>query len=193
MEEISDKYLKEGPVSKTWIFNRAKQLSFNNKQPSETWFAKNIRQNMRFKNMISSPLNNKKSEMIVSKPILSTELDVVISLLQRLVENPENISNNETEKILNTLEKVRKRQAISEDLFQSNERMPFGLVQNEDIVPEIVPDNIDVEVQENVAMEENQLLINNIEEQEIEDNQLRIVLPDNIQMKKNKKMMKMMK
>ena len=68
MEEISDKYLKEGPVTKTWIFNRAKQLSFNNKQPSETWFATNIRQNIRFKNMISSPLNNKKSEMIFSKP-----------------------------------------------------------------------------------------------------------------------------
>ena len=37
--------------------------------------------------------------MIVTKPILSTELDhldVAIGLLQRLQENPQNISNIET-------------------------------------------------------------------------------------------------
>ena len=41
--------------------------------------------------------------MIVTKPILSTELDhldVVIGLLQRLQENPQNISYTETMTIL---------------------------------------------------------------------------------------------
>ena len=94
--------------------------------------------------------------MIVTKPILSTELDhldVAIGLLQRLQENPQNISNTETMKFFKISAKT------TEELFQNNERVPLGFIEDEVENVRNVPENIDEddhdENQEIFAFDEN--------------------------------------
>ena len=90
--------------------------------------------------------------MIVTKPILSTELDhldVAIGLLQRLQENPQNISYTETMTILKKSPKGP--QKTTEELFQSRNK----LVENVRNVPENIDEDDHDENQENVAFDEN--------------------------------------
>ena len=88
--------------------------------------------------------------MIVTKPILSTELDhldVAIGLLQRLQENPQNISYTETLTILKKSPKGP--QKTTEELFQSRNE-----VENVRNVPENIDEDDHDENQEIFAFDE---------------------------------------
>ena len=62
---------------------------------------------------------------------------MVIGLLQRLQENPQNISNTETMKFFKISAKT------TEELFQNNERVPLGFIEDKVENVRNVPENID--------------------------------------------------
>ena len=88
--------------------------------------------------------------MIVTKPILSTELDHldVDRFIARLQENPQNISYTETMTILKKSPKGP--QKTTEELFQSRNE-----VENVRNVPENIDEDDHDDNQENVAFDEN--------------------------------------
>ena len=96
-------------------------------------------------------------------------LDVAIGLLQRLQENPQNISNTETMKFFKISAKT------TEELFQNNERVPLGFIEDEVENVRNVPENIDEddhdENQEIFAFDENMHENGHDENQENEANQ----------------------
>ena len=94
---------------------------------------------------------------------------MVIGLLQRLQENPQNISNTETMKFFKISAKT------TEELFQNNERVPLGFIEDEVENVRNVPENIDEddhdENQEIFAFDENMHENGHDENQENEANQ----------------------
>ena len=94
---------------------------------------------------------------------------MAIGLLQRLQENPQNISNTETMKFFKISAKT------TEELFQHNERVPLGFIEDEVENVRNVPENIDEddhdENQEIFAFDENMHENGHDENQENEANQ----------------------
>ena len=94
---------------------------------------------------------------------------MAIGLLQRLQENPQNISNTETMKFFKISAKT------TEELFQNNERIPLGFIEDEVENVRNVPENIDEddhdENQEIFAFDENMHENGHDENQENEANQ----------------------
>ena len=94
---------------------------------------------------------------------------MAIGLLQRLQENPQNISNTETMKFFKISAKT------TEELFQNNERVPLGFIEDEVENVRNVPENMDEddhdENQEIFAFDENMHENGHDENQENEANQ----------------------
>ena len=94
---------------------------------------------------------------------------MAIGLLQRLQENPQNISNTETMIFFKISAKT------TEELFQNNERVPLGFIEDEVENVRNVPENIDEddhdENQEIFAFDENMHENGHDENQENEANQ----------------------